>query len=162
MSRRVHKLKNLRHAEFTDDGPFSTEPKLKGKAREGIVYQSYVHTQAVALGGNHYSEQWIKFRDGSSVHYCRPDDINEQWDRVVVVESKLSLRQLAKGLAQLRLYTPILEAIFGKPVVPILAFKHWIPGSRDTLPMIDELPATLYTPLPQLRRIHGWNFHEAF
>lgn len=160
MTRRVHKLKALRHAEFVPVGPFTTEPKLKGKALEGIKYQARVHALAHDLAGNIYKEQWIRFKDGSSIHHCRPDTIVDQWDRVVVVESKLSLRQLSKGLAQLRLYRPLLEYIFDKPVVGILAFRHWTVGSRDILPMIRELHETLYTPLPQLRQIHGWNFRE--
>lgn len=161
MTRRVHKLKNLRHAEFVPIGPFTTEPKLKGKALEGIKYQARVHAAAGVLSGNVFEEQWIKFRDGSSIHHCRPDTIVEQWDRVVVIESKLSLRQLSKGLAQLRLYRPILEYIFNKPVVGILAFKHWTLGSKDCLPMVTDLTHTLTTPLPQIRQIHGWNFREA-
>lgn len=160
MTRRVHKLKALRHAEFVSTGPFMSEPKLKGAALEGIKYQARVHSAALCLSGNIYNEQWIRFRDGSSIHHCRPDTIVEQWDRVVVIESKLSLRQLPKGLAQLRLYKPVLEYIFDKPVVTILAFKHWTVGTRDCLPMIEELHDSLYTPLPSLRQIHGWNFRE--
>lgn len=158
MTSKVHKLRNLKSAVFTDDGPFSTEPKLKGKALEGIKYQARVHAQAVKLGGNGFSEQWIKFRDGPTIHYCRPDDIIEHWDRVVVVESKLSLRQLGKGLAQLRLYKPILKHIFNKPVIAILAFKHWTVGSKDCLPMIDEIHKTLHSPPATFRQTHGWNF----
>ena len=158
MSRKVHKLKNLRSAKFVDTGPFTTEPKLKGKALEGIKYQARVHNRALDLNGNITEEQWIQFRDGSSIYHCRPDTIVEQWDRVVVIESKLSLRQLPKGLAQLRLYKPLLEHIYSKPVVTVLAFKHWTVGSAGCLPMIDDLSHTLTLPLSTLRPIHGWNY----
>lgn len=158
MSRKVHKLVRLQAAQFVAVGPFTTEPKLKGKALDGIKYQARVHRQAESLDGNIINEQWIKFLDNGKIHHCRPDTIVEQWDRVIVIETKLSLRQFKKGLAQLRLYKPILEHIYHKPVIPILAFKHWIVGSRDCLPMLPELAAVLYTPIPQLRRVHGWNY----
>lgn len=158
MTRRVHKLRNLKSAEFVSTGPFTSEPKLKDKALEGIKYQAKVHRAAEALNGNIYDEQWIRFRDGGSIHHCRPDTIVDQWDRVVVIESKLSLRQLPKGLTQLRLYKPILERIFTKPVVTILAFKHWTVGSSGCLPMIEDIEHTLTLPLSTLRPIHGWNY----
>jgi len=140
------------------EGPFSTEPKLRGKAKEGIQYQAKVHDEIAKLPGNLHSEQWIRFKDNGRWYHCRPDDITETHDRVVVVESKLSLRQLKKGLAQLRLYKPILERIYRRPVVCVLAFKHWIIGTEDCLPMLDSIAQTTYTPTAQLRKTHGWNF----
>lgn len=158
MSRKVHRLTKLQSARFVDTGPFHTEPKLKGAALEGIKYQAKVHQQLNSLHGNLLNEQWIKFKDAGEWRYCRPDSISETHDRIVVVEAKLSLRQLQKGLAQLRLYKPILEHIYDKPVVCVLAFKHWIVGTSNCLPMIAEIREMLWTPLPQLKTTMGWNF----
>jgi len=157
MSQKVHKLIRLVSARFVDTGPFTTEPKLKGKALDGIKYQARVHEVARGLNGNLYNEQWIQYNDNGRIHHCRPDTIVEQWDRVVVIESKLSLRQFKKGMAQLRLYKPLLEHIFDKPVVPVLAFKHWIVGSQDCLPMLPTINSVLHAPPNQFSRVHGWN-----
>lgn len=155
---RVHRLKDLRSAEFVAQGPFTTEPKLKGKAAEGIRYQKRGAEVLAPLSGNLSIEQWIRFRDGRSIHHCRPDAILDTWDRTVVFEFKLSLRQLDKGLAQLRLYRPILEHIFEKPVIGIIVFKHWTIGSGDSLPMIDHPEEVLGCPPARLRKPHGWNY----
>lgn len=158
MSRKIHRLKNLQMAEFTAVGPFANDPKLKGKALEGIKYQAQVHREMQELAGHLTSEQWIKFTDNGKVHYCRPDSILVSWDRVVVVETKLSLRQLAKALSQLRLYKPLLERIFNKPVVCVVAFKHWVIGSQDCLPMIKHPEEIVTVPLRGLNKPLGWNY----
>ena len=158
MARKVHRLKKLRMAEFVDSGPFATEPKLKGKAAEGIRYQSRVDEELSELAGNRKTEQWIRFNDSGQWHYCRPDSILETYDRVIVVEAKLSLRQLDKAKAQLRLYRPLLELIFEKPTIGIVAFKNWIIGSENALPMIDHPEQALFRPLSQLKPALGWNF----
>lgn len=135
-----------------------TQPKLKGKALEGIRYGAKVHDELGELCGNLYSEQWIRFRDDGQYFYCRPDSILETWDRVLVVESKLSLRQLKKGLAQLRLYKPILEHIYNRPVVGVLAFKHWIVGSDGCLPMIPHPEVIMTSPVCRFKKTQGWNY----
>lgn len=155
---RVHRLKDLRGAEFVTEGPFTTEPKLRGKAKEGIAYQKQVHCALAPLTGDLVADQWIRFRDGRTYHWCRPDSILDTWDRVIVWESKLSLRQLDKGLAQLRLYRPILELIFDKPVAGVIVFKHWSLGTANCLPMIDD-PAEALSFLPsRMKKPHGWNY----
>jgi len=158
MTRKVHRLKNLRSASFVDVGPFSKDPKLKGKALEGIRYGNRVHAELEELRGYQFKEQWIRFQDESGWHYCRPDSIIDTWDRVIVVEAKLSLRQLPKALAQLRLYRPLLGHIFNKPVAGIVAFKHWILDSDGVLPMIDHPELVLSMPKQSLKPALGWNY----
>jgi hypothetical protein len=157
MSKKTHRLKKLQAAEFVDKGPFPADPKLKGKALEGIRYQSKIHRVLTELPGDLYEEQWIRFIDNGRYHYCRPDSILVNYDRVIVVESKLSLRQLRKGISQVKLYKPILEHIFNRPTVGVIAFKHWILGSEDCLPMIGHPEELLSMPTRGLNSTLGWN-----
>ena len=159
MSKPRH-VRGLLKAEMMNEGPFSSEPKLTGKAAEGIRYQKKVHQSLVPLSrfGDLHREPWIRYTDTYGVHWCRPDDVLETHDRVLVVEAKLSLRRFEGGMIQLnKLYRPVLEMIFQKPVAMLLAFKHWLPGEFN-MQMVEMPEELLYFPPHRLATPAGWHF----
>lgn len=75
-------------------------------------------------------------------------------NRVIVAEVKLSLRRLDTALAQLtKLYRPNVELLFGKPVVPLVIFKHWL-GEAE-IPLIENPEELVYT--SSLKEPRGWH-----
>lgn len=153
-------VRGLKKVEMLPNGPFPKDPKLTGRAAEGIRYQKKVHK---ALGelerfGTLHEEPWIRFCDTYGVHWCRPDSVLETHDRLLVVEAKLSLRRYEDAMTQLnKLYRPTLEELFRKPVAMLMAFRHWLPGSFD-LPMVDDPEELLYYPHSRLAKPVGWHF----
>lgn len=149
-------------AEILPKGPYPNEPKLKGRAAEGIRYQKKVHGELKALApqGRLYEGPWIRFRDSYGTHWCQPDHVLEAWDRIILAESKLSLRRLDTAVTQLtRLYRPCLQMIFpSKPIVMIVAFKHWLKGVEDPVPMISDLQDLMSMPLTGKIQPKGWHF----
>lgn len=154
----------LTKAEIMPKGPWENEKtsKLKGRAAEGIRYQKRVHKalEELAPQGKLLEGPWIRFSDTYGTHWCQPDHVLEAWDRVLVAESKLSLRRLDTAVAQLtRLYKPCLQFLFPtKPVVMVVAFKHWVKSDEDPVPMIEELQDLMSLPVKGLRKPHGWNY----
>lgn len=151
----------LTKAEFMPEGPWGDEPKLKGRAAEGIRYQKKVHEEFSALGvqGKLYEGPWIRFSDAYGTHWCQPDHVLDARDRVVVAESKLSLRRLDTAVVQLtKLYRPCLELLLGKPVVMVVAFKHWVKGEEDPVPMIDELQDLMSMSIRGKIQPKGWHY----
>lgn len=142
-------------------GPYP-EPKLKGRAAEGLRYQKKVHSELAELApqGDLKASPWIRFSDTYGTHWCQPDHVLEAWDRVIVAESKLSLRRLDTAVSQLsRLYKPCLEYLFPrKPIIMVVAFKHWIKGDEDPVPMIDELQDLMSAPPKAYTKPYGWHF----
>lgn len=159
MSKPRHVM-GLKTARMMPDGPFKQQPKLRGKAAEGIRFQRKVVEALAPLEkvGTVLSDQWIQFSDTYGTHWCQFDAAVDTHDRILVVEAKLSLRRLPVAIPQLmRLYKPCLEHIFQKPVVMLVAFQHFVIGAQDKLKLVDEPEEMLYTPLPQLKKPLGWH-----
>lgn len=139
-------------------GPWPKDPKLKGSAAEGIRFQKKVHDNVSGFGnlGRLYYEPWFRYSDTYGTHWCSPDSLLEYWDRVLVVESKLSLRRLETAITQLtKCYRPVVEHVFEKPVVMIVAFKHWFVGADiETLECPTEI---LSIPLSKTKQPYGWH-----
>ncbi len=156
------KVMGLKWARLDPDGPFKGErPKATGKAAEGHRYQARIEREEVKpleRFGQVFSNQWIRFADTYGTHWCELDLAVDAFDRVVVIECKLSLRRLETGLAQLsRLYRPCVEHIFEKPVVSLLVFKHWVGpyAKEDPIPMLDSPVDAFLRPLHSLKQPHG-------
>lgn len=149
-------MKGLKTAKLMPTGPFNNEPKLRGRAAEGIRHQNKVASllQDLSPQGDLRVAQWIKGRDSNGDFWLQVDTALEARDRVVIVESKLSLRRLDEAMRQLRSYRLCLEHIFQKPAVCLVAFHHWFRGAD--LKLIDEPQDLLFLPLPD-RACYGWH-----
>lgn len=152
-------VRGLWKVELHDQGPFTKEPRLKGKAAEGIRYQRKIHRLMEPLEsfGPLLEEPWFRYADTYGVHWCRPDSVLELHDRVLVVEAKLSLRRYEDAMTQLnKLYRPVVGEFFSKPVAMVMAFKHWIPGVW-TFPLVQSPEETFTFPIGKLKEPVGWH-----
>lgn len=52
-------------------------------------------------------------------------------------------------------YRPVVELVFNKPVVMLVAFKHWFSGSD--LELIECPEDLLSLPIPLARQPFGWH-----
>jgi len=149
-------------AELRPTGPFADKRKLKGRAAEGIRFQKRVHQRLTALGkfGDLHEGPWIRYTDTYGVHWCQPDSLVETNDRVLIVEAKLSLMRLDQAKAQLsKLYQPVVEIIFDKPAVLLVAFNNWIRlvDGKEPIETVDNPLALLQRPLRSLKAPLGWH-----
>lgn len=156
-------VRGLQKVELCAHGPFPTRPKPKGKAAEGFAHQRRVHKALAGLSrfGEVVSEPWIRYSDTYGTHYCQPDDLLLSWDRTIVVESKLSLRRLSTARIQLnKLYRPVLESLFQKPVAMLLAFRYWVPlpVEDQDLELIHSPIDLLSRPIRDLKSISYWHY----
>lgn len=160
MTRPRH-VRGLKKAELMPAGPYPFTPKLKGTAARGISFQRKVHKALVAElsdFGPVLDGPWIRYTDTYGQHWCQLDSAINASDRVIVFESKLSLRRLSTALVQLtKLYRPTVELIFNKPVIMCVAFHHWVPDTQFDLPMVDEPSELLSVPLRQPGP-YGWHY----
>ncbi len=141
-------------------GPYPSNPKLKGSAARGLSFQRKVHRELVGQLAEHgplLDGPWIRYTDTYGQHWCQLDSALNAKDRVIVFESKLSLRRLSTALVQLtKLYRPTVELIYHKPVVMCVAFHHWIPDTNFDLPTVDD-PAELLTVPLRCPGPYGWH-----
>lgn len=110
--------------------------------------------------GTLLSEPWIKYKDTYGWHWCQPDTVLEARDRVLCVESKLSLRRREVAIAQLdKLYRPVLTRLYDKPVVMVVAFRHWLGEFSDDPRLTIDHPSELMgVPHSDLKQPFGWNY----
>jgi len=158
---RSRRVQRLEWARLEPVGPFADNPKVKGRAAEGLAYQRYVCAELRRLGayGPVFEGQWIRYRDRNGTHWCQFDWALETLKYVVVCEIKLSQRRTPEAIAQLNsLYKPTVELIFNKPVIAVMAFRHWHRDHADTLPQIQSPEDLLYLNPKQAREPRAWNF----
>lgn len=115
------------------------------------------HVEQLGRFGPVHDGPWFRFSDTYGTHWCQPDALAEFHDRVLIVECKLSLRQLDNGLRQLRgLYRPIVELVFDKPAVLVIAFKHWTGiGPEQPFEELEELEQIATIPLSSCKQPYG-------
>lgn len=155
---RPRQVRGLRYARLEPKGPFEKPTKLRGRAAEGIRYQNKVVDLLRPLErfGTFLHDQWVRYSDANGRHWCQLDALLETYDRVVIVEIKLSLRREETGITQLtKLYKPVASYIYGKPIVPLLVFKHWLGESE--LPLVSQPEILVYKPVTSAREPHGWH-----
>lgn len=150
-------VRGLIWAKEIPESPWKTSPKLSGRAAEGIRFQQKVHEdlRELARYGELKPEIWIQYRDTYGIHYCSPDDVLVLPNRVMIVESKLSLRRYETARTQLKaLYKPVLEYIYQRPTILVLAFKHFC-GNLQDLTLVPSLEDLLYE--RPGNEIFGWH-----
>jgi hypothetical protein len=135
---------------LSESGPpgIRERKKLKGSRGRGKTYERKVDrhlrdlersgTLAEHLGGpvERYFQQWLCFRDAAGPGFAQPDSFVVGSRAVLLVEAKLTYS--LDGDHQLQyLYGPLLEELFGLPVLRVQAFKNLrgCPGP----PMVEEL-----------------------
>lgn len=122
------KIERLREAEFARN-PHGSSRKLrgayaKGKRYEKMVYRRLKRWKAEGLiPGKLFLGEWIKFRDRNGVGYCQPDAWIETDQYIFLLEIKLT--QTHSAVLQMKeLYEPVLDFIYGKPIICIQVCKN--------------------------------------
>lgn len=94
----------------------------RGSKAAGLAYERKLARAIVAEHPLAFHGQWYEFEDASGHGFCQPDIVIPQKDFVVCVEVKLSAQDSA-WLQARGLYKPILEYVYRKPCVCIVATK---------------------------------------
>jgi len=71
-----------------------------------------------------HSGQWIKFKDSLGEGHAQPDHYVVLPSMVILIECKLKQNTSAEDQL-LRLYRPLLEFLYKRPVFTIQCFRHW-------------------------------------
>jgi hypothetical protein len=158
-------IRDLEWVMLSESGPpgIRERKKLKGSRGRGKTYERKVdrHLRDLCRSGaldsalgaplHRYFQQWLCFRDAEGPGFAQPDSFVVGTRAVLLVEAKLTYTM--DGDHQLRyLYGPLLEELFGLPVLRVQAFKNLrgCPGP----PMIDQLAARF----EREDEILGWHF----
>lgn len=97
--------------------------RARGSRAAGLAYERKL---AKAIGSDFplaFHGQWYEFEDAAGHGYCQPDIVIPQDRFVVCVEVKLSAQDSA-WLQARGLYKPILEHVYRKPCICIVATKY--------------------------------------
>lgn len=110
--------------EIAEPPFFARRRRLTASGRKGITWQNKVGKHLQRLWpGRVRSEQWFCFYDANGQGYAQPDHFVLFSDRVLLVECKLTQKELAEQQMEL-LYKPILEHIYHLPVACLQAFLN--------------------------------------
>lgn len=140
-------IDGLKWAQRDDEGPRFGRSRARGRKAAGIKYEkSLASALPVALHG-----QWIRFGDRNGLGFAQPDFLLELGDRMVVLETKYTW--VAEGHSQIELlYRPLVEEIWGKPVLGIVVAKVLTPDCRQ-LPVFGSLDKALEAGLQGARSV---------
>jgi len=122
----VRKIDGLVWVRAVEAPPF----RLAGRSRKGVLAKGLRYERDFSEFLNQtpflfIHGQWWEYQDAKSkgYSYAQTDHFSEASDRIVLVETKLT--QSLQGEAQLsRLYEPLLQRNFNKPIVKVQAFKN--------------------------------------
>jgi hypothetical protein len=71
--------------------------------------------------------QWYEFRDANGIGHCQPDVVLHSQFAVAVFEAKYTW--VPEGHSQIsQLYRPVLEMVYGRPVIGVVVCKVLVPG----------------------------------
>lgn len=114
-------------------------PKLKGTKASGLTYERAVGRHLSRLYGQKpISNQWLRFIDANGQGYAQPDHYFVFEDHVLLIECKRT--QTQKGLHQIDwLYRPLLFALYGRPVIGVMACKYMYKENDWTIRDIKSL-----------------------
>lgn len=130
MSHRV--VEELSWAGAAPRPRFARESRSRGAKAKG---RSFERSVAKALPGAIHG-QWFEFRDRNGPGWCQPDLFLELNWGILVLEAKYTW--VPEGFTQMeRLYKPVLEKIFCKPVQGVQICKVLTPEAR-AFPIVSE------------------------
>lgn len=122
--------------------PYEGVPKFATEARgrpnrQGVAYERRV--VAMLRGGT--AGQWFQYQDERGLGWCQPDLFTADVERLVVIECKLTWTSEAREQIT-HLYCPILEHIYGKPVVGVIVAKN-LTAATPRERVVWDMPAAL-------------------
>lgn len=137
MSHRI--VKGLRVACKSGPPAFANtrRPRGKGPKGQGLKYEKEL---GKALGPEWRPGAWFHFLDSDGAGYCQTDFLRELEDAVIVLEAKLSWVPEAHTQLEL-LYRPVVERVFGKPMIGLVVCKRLVPGCTGAI--AQTLPSAL-------------------
>lgn len=94
-----------------------------GSKAQGLAYEKKVGRWVRRQWPWLTSGQWFEFRDANGKGCCQVDHYLVLPDRVLALECKLTQTEIAESQIQ-RLYAPVLQAVYEKPVVGVQVCKH--------------------------------------
>lgn len=134
-----HVISGLKWARLSPKPKFAVKGARlpRGVKGEGVRFERKV-AKALPLAQHGV---WFEFEDSRGLGHCQPDLLLIQSDRVIVIECKLTWTPVAQ--TQLSdLYLPVVEFVFGLPVVLVTICRNLTPTTpRDAL--CDDLRAAL-------------------
>lgn len=156
-------IAGLKEAETMHQAPaaFRKSPKLKGCRAKGKTYERTVGRKLANRIKNGllnfgsdmptiHSEQWFYFRDMNGSGYCQTDHYLKYENFIVLLECKLT--QSNDAIKQMALlYRPVLEHIYGLPVIPVQVCKNLRYNPPNLIVDIEDLLAE--------PKIQLWTWH---
>ena len=109
---------------------WSNGPRLRGKRRQGKIYEHKVHGYLERRAGDRFlPEPWLQYMEYSDgpVRYCQPDGIICDVQAGTITPVEVKLKHTEGSFWQLReLYLPVLQAVFGPDwSYPLLTVVRW-------------------------------------
>lgn len=130
MHRFIH---DLTWAERVKKPKFSPQARATGIKAVGLRFEKKV---AEGIPGAQRGK-WFRFRDANGEGWCSPDIILPVNFGLLCLECKLS--DLPEAKTQIsRLYKPVLELVYGRPVFGIVVTRHLRPFT-DPADVVDSL-----------------------
>lgn len=118
--------------------PYGKTPKTpRGAKGAGLRFERQV---ASGITGAR-TGRWFVFRDANGTGYCSPDIILATAQGLIVLECKLSDTPHAFSQIE-RLYKPVLQMVFRRPVAGIVVAKH-LRAHTDTALVVEDLRSAL-------------------
>ena len=133
---------DLRWARELDERPKCIpKGRPRGVKKLGVRYERAFGEAVVRRFPEAKLAQWFEFEDANGHGYCQTDVLVEFGNVVVVVECKLT--HVLQGYVQLRkLYTPIVERVYGKPVKGIITVRY-LTRKSDVSEIVDSFGAAI-------------------
>lgn len=138
--------------------PLATRPacvpkssRLQGARRAGLAFERKVGRELQRSLPTLVSSPWFEFQDKNGRGYCNVDHYAVLDDKVLCFECKLTETWVAFSQI-LELYKPVLEHIYGKPVVAVQVCKHLVPPKNPYY--IQDIQAVIRAP-----RRKAWLLH---
>lgn len=151
-------LKGLTSAKITEPPKIYAErPKLKGSRAKGITYERMVGRRLQErinkgeIPAELVSSQWFSFFDSVGPGYCQIDHYLICPGFIILIECKLTQSDSAPDQMD-KLYRPILEMIYGVPVVCVQVCKNLRKYPPNAIGDITDL---VFKPR---RGIHTWHY----
>lgn len=137
------KISGLKWAQMCQRPECIPRGRPRGVKKQGVLYERKL---AEELGSAWLHGQWFEYEDLGGHGYCQVDFLRRAGDATVILEAKLSWLLEAHDQIN-QLYRPVVECVWGVPVVGVVVAKRLVPGTRaaiaQTLPSALEAARTV-------------------